>query len=54
MSLSFRSYEEFWVYCSCQCPCFKVGCACSCELRKKLEIPPFSNSYLDKLKGEVK
>jgi len=52
--LSFKTYEEFWRYCFCQCQNFKVGCAVSCELRKRLRIPPHGRSYKGKLEGEVK
>jgi len=52
--LRFRTYEEFWSFCFGQCKYFKLGCAADCLLRKKLEIPPFSKSYLGKMKGEVR
>jgi hypothetical protein len=50
---SFRTYEEFWIFCSSQCRNFRVGCANNCELRKRLDIPPHGKSYLGKLKGEI-
>jgi hypothetical protein len=52
--LRFRTYEEFWLFCFGQCRDFKLGCAAQCEIRKKLEIPPFSKSYLGKMKGEIR
>ena len=49
----FKTYEEFWIYCFSKCEAFKVGCAKSCEIRKRLAIPPFENSYLGKLEGKI-
>jgi hypothetical protein len=51
--LRFRTFEEFWSFCFAHCTDFKVGCAAQCPIRKKLEIPPFSKSYLGKMKGEI-
>lgn len=52
--ISFRTYEEFWVFCRRQCSDFNTGCANGCELRKQLGIPPFSKSYEGKETGEIK
>jgi len=52
--LKFRTYEEFWYFCFNQCRDFRAGCAVHCPIRKKLEIPPFSKSYLGKMKGEIR
>ena len=52
--LRFGRYEEFWEFCFGHCRSFRVGCACSCVLRRELGIPPFGESYLGKMKGEIK
>ncbi len=47
------SFEEFWFFCFSRWEKAKGDCVKSCELRKRLEIPPFGNSYDGKLEGTV-